>query len=506
MSHWVIAPILLPAFAAMACVLAGGCLRIQRAIGLTSSAALVLISIALLAQAASGSYQVYQLGDWPAPFGIVLVLDRLSALMLLLTALVVLAATASAAQGVDARGGHFHALLLFQTMGVNGAFLTGDLFNLFVFFEVLLIASYGLLMHGGGERRLRAGVHYVVINLTGSALFLIAVSLLYGVTGTLNLADLSARAATLPQSDAALLRAAGLLLFGVFAIKAAAFPLYFWLPAAYSAAAAPVAAAFAIMTKVGVYAIVRVSEIGFGDGAGVAANLADGWLLPVALVTLALGATGALAAQTLRGLVAYLTVASVGTLLTAAGLSGEQALAAGLYYMAHSTLTIAALFLVADLIARSRGDSADRLREAPAVAQPALLGTLFLVSAVAVAGMPPLPGFIGKALLLDAAVGGGGMAWVWTVVLATGLMAVIALARAGSLLFWKTLKDAPAQAPVPLAQAAPAIALIAAVLLLSVFAGPVKRYADATAAQLADAAAYRSAVLGAGEGARGRAR
>jgi multicomponent K+:H+ antiporter subunit D len=501
MSHWVIAPILLPAFAAMACVLTGRRLGLQRAVGLGSSVVLVLTSIALLFQAAQGATQVYELGNWPAPFGIVLVLDRLSALMLLLTSLVVLAASASAIRGADAHGSHFHALLLFQTMGLNGAFLTGDLFNLFVFFEVLLIASYGLLTHGGGEQRLRAGVHYVVINLTGSALFLIAVSLLYGVTGTLNLADLSQRAATLPQSDAALLRAAGLLLFGVFAIKAAAFPLYFWLPAAYTAASAPVAAAFAIMTKVGVYSIMRVSGIGFGPGAGVAANLIDGWLLPVALLTLALGTIGALAAMSLRRLVAYLTVASVGTLLTAVGLSGEPALAAGLYYMVHSTLTIAALFLVADLIAGNRGEGADRLKSA--APQPALAGGLFLVSAVAVAGLPPLPGFIGKALLLDAAVGRPEMAWVWGVVLVAGLMSVIALARAGSLLFWKTLKGAPAAVALPMAQAAPAIALIAALLLLSVFAGPVKRYADATAAQLADVAGYRAAVRGTGAEAEG---
>lgn len=494
MNHWVIAPVLLPAFAAMACVLAAGRLGLQRVIALAASVALVLLAAALLAAAAEGGWQVYRLGDWPAPFGIVLVLDRLSALMLLLNALVVLAACASAAQGEDARGSHFHALLLFQTMGVNGAFLTGDLFNLFVFFEVLLIASYGLLTHGGGERRLRAGMHYVVINLTGSALFLVAVSLLYGVTGTLNLADLAGRAAALPQGDAALLRAAGLLLFGVFAIKAAAFPLYFWLPAAYSAAAAPVAAAFAIMTKVGIYAIIRVSETGFGAGAGVAANLAGDWLLPAGLLTLVLGALGALAAPHLRGLLAYLTVASVGTLLIAAGLSGKAALAAGLYYMAHSTLTMAALFLIAGLIAGSRGEVADRLKPGGA-APPALLGLLFLVAAMAVAGLPPLPGFIGKALLLDAAIGRDGMAWVWALVLVGGLLAVIALARAGSLFFWKTVKEAPPLAPATPARALPAAALIGVAVLLSVFAGPVMRYADATAIQLGDVAGYRAAVL-----------
>ncbi|MDP1603357.1 MAG: proton-conducting transporter membrane subunit, partial [Legionella sp.] len=243
-----------------------------------------------------------------------------------------------------------------------------------------------------------------------------------------------------------------------------------------------------------IYAIIRLSETGFGAGAGVAANLAGDWLLPAGLLTVVLGAIGASAALHLRGLLAYLTVASVGTLLIAVGLSGEAALAAGLYYMVHSTLTMAALFLIAGLIADSRGAVADRLKTGGA-APPALLGVLFLVAAVAVAGLPPLPGFIGKALLLDAAIGRVGMAWVWAVVLVSGLLALITLARAGSLFFWKTLKDAPRPMAAAPTRAIPAVALIALVVLLSVFAGPVKRYADATAIQLGDVAGYRAAVL-----------
>src|SRR5690606_2213561 len=231
----------------------------------------------------------YRLGDWPAPFGIVLVLDRLSALMLVLTAAVALFSLLHAVQGQDRAGPLYHPLFQLQLVGLNGAFLTGDLFNLFVFFEILLIASYCLLVHGSTAPRLRAGVHYVVLNLAGSSLFLIAVGTLYGVTGTLNMADMAQKVALLGAPDAALVRSAALLLLVVFALKAALVPLYFWLPAAYSAASAPVAALFAIMTKVGVYSIVRVYTLIFGSGGGVAAEVATPWLLPLALLTVVLG-------------------------------------------------------------------------------------------------------------------------------------------------------------------------------------------------------------------------
>ena len=327
--------------------------------------------------------QPYFVGDWPAPFGIVLVLDRLAALMLAIAAVIALAALAAAVAGErpwDARGRFFHPLFQFQLMGLNGAFLTGDLFNLFVFFEVLLVASYCLLLHGQGDARLRAGLHYVVVNLAASALFLVGVALLYSITGTLNLADLALRVPRVPPPDAPLVRAAALLLLVVFGVKAAAFPLYLWLPRAYAAAAAPVAALFALMTKVGVYSIVRVHGVVFGPDAGEAALVAAPWLAPAALATALLGVVGALAAPTLGRMAAYLTVASVGTLLIAVGAfstarSGRRALLSAALVAGRGRRCSWSWARSACGAARSATVSS----RAPRSSSPALLGALFVL-------------------------------------------------------------------------------------------------------------------------------
>jgi multicomponent K+:H+ antiporter subunit D len=496
MNHLAIAAILLPAFAGFLLIfLLRTATGLQRAVSVGATALLVALCALLLAQASSGAYQVYELGNWPAPFGIVLVLDRLSAFMLLLTSVVALFALLAAVLGDDLKGKNFHALFQFQLMGLNIAFLTGDIFNLFVAFEVLLIASYGLLLHGGGEARTRAGIHYVVINLAGSALFLVAVGLIYGVTGTLNMADLALKTALVPAADAPLLAAGGLLLLVVFAIKAALLPLYFWLPGAYSAATPAVAALFAIMTKVGVYAIIRVYTLVFGAEAGAVTSLAEPYLLPAALATLSLGMIGALAARSLRLLIAYLTVASIGTLLTGVGLFSQAGFTAALYYTVHSTLVTAALFLLAGTIAAQRGEAGDRLLPGPALAQPALLGTLFFATAVAAAGLPPLSGFLGKLLVMESALSHAGLPWVWAIILITSLLGLIGLSRAGSMLFWKLSDDRPAIGGGSSLALAPATGLLGLLVLMSVFAGPLARLSEATAAQLLDTRGYVEAVL-----------
>lgn len=503
MNHAIILPVLLPLVAAVLLLFAARRgLALQRALSLAATLTLLAVGVQLLMASAGGAVQVYALGNWPAPFGIVLVLDRLSALFVSLTAVVAAVSLASAVQGADAAGRHFHALFQLQLMGLNGAFLTGDLFNLFVFFEILLIASYGLLLHGGGAARLRAGIHYVIINLAASSLFLVAVALLYGVTGTLNMADLALRVAGAATADAGLIRAAALLLLVVFAVKAAVFPLYLWLPGAYSVAAAPVAALFAIMTKVGVYAIVRVYTLIFGADAGPAADAAAPWLLPFALATLALGMLGALAADGLHRLVAYLVVASTGTQLAAVGLFSENGIAASLYYLAHSTFALAALFLLAELIARQRGEQADGFVSAPAVAQPLLLGLLFLAGAAVVAGLPPFSGFLGKIMVLTAARGTPPGYWVWGTVLVAGLLGLIALSRAGSTLFWRTTSDQPPPhvAPARPYAAAPVVVLLAANVLLATFADPARAFVDAVAQQLAARSGYIESVLDLGNG------
>ena len=350
------------------------------------------IAAALVAGAAQGEIRAYFVGDWPAPYGIVLVVDRLSALMLLLTSLVAVPVLWYASGGWDARGRYFHALFQFLLMGLNGAFVTGDLFNLFVFFEVLLIASYVLMVHGQGRERFRVGLHYVVLNLAASALFLIGVALLYAKTGTLNMADLALRVPLVTGPDALVVQSAAFILLVVFGFKAALLPLSLWLPATYANACAPVAAMFAIMTKVGVYAIWRVHGVIFGADAGDSAYTALPMLLPLALGTCAVGVFGALAARTMERLVAWLTVASVGTVLAALGLFSGPAWSAGMYYMANSTLVIAGLFLLTELVAAQRGDAADKLEPASPLAQPTLLGVMLLLAAASAAGLAAAAG------------------------------------------------------------------------------------------------------------------
>jgi len=509
-AHLPILPVLLPSLAAIVLLLIGdhgadahgshGHHRLlwARRISLASCLLLLGVAVLLVAQAAGGELQVYRVGEWPAPYGIALVIDRLSAMMLLLTAAVALPVLWYATGGWDGHGRHFHALFQFQLMGLGGAFVTGDVFNLFVFFEVLLIASYVLMLHGQGRERLRAGLHYVVLNLTASALFLVGVALLYAKTGTLNLADLALRVPMVSGPDAVVVQAAAWLLLVVFGFKAALLPLSLWLPATYAAASAPVAALFAIMTKVGVYSILRVHGVVFGAGAGDSALTAQPLLLPLALGTSLVGVLGALAATTLPRLVAWLTVASVGTVLTALGLFNEAAWSAGLYYMANSTLVVAGLFLLAELVAAQRGEAAARLAPAAALPQSAMLGLMLLLAAASMAGLPPLPGFIGKLMLLEAASGHAWQAGVWTVVLGVGFLTMVGLARAGSVLFWHVREDLPAAtssgSSAKLLTAT--LALLAATVAMSVFAAPIQRYTAAAAQQLGDRDAYARAVLG----------
>ena len=500
MSHWIAAPILLPALIAALMLLAGERrLVLQRALGFASCAGLAAIAAAAVQSSAADVVQPYALGDWPAPFGVTLVLDRLAAMMLAVTAVVALAALGAAVAGKrawDTRGRFFHPLVQFQLMGLNGAFLTGDLFNLFVFFEVLLIASYCLLLHGQGEARFRAGLHYVVVNLAASALFLIGVALLYSVTGTLNLADLALRVPRISGSDAPLASTAALLLLVVFAVKAAAFPLYLWLPRAYAAAAAPVAALFALMTKVGVYSIVRVHGVVFGPDAGDAALVAAPWLAGAALATALFGVLGALAAATFGRMAAYLTIASVGTLLIAVSAFSTAALGAALYYLLHSTLAVAALFLVVERITAQRGATGDRLEQGAAVGNPALLGTLFVVVAAALVGLPPLSGFVGKVMILRSTALLPAAPLLWSVILVVGLLTLIGLMRAGSIVFWKAAPSGAIPAQRDAAALVPPVALVACGIALAAFAEPVKQYADAAARQLGDRARYATAVLG----------
>ncbi|MCF6234585.1 MAG: monovalent cation/H+ antiporter subunit D [Rhodobacteraceae bacterium] len=506
MMHLIVLPVVLPAILAPFIIMAiRHHMDLQRIFSLAGTVALVAITLTLLAQAATGDIQVYELGNWPAPFGIVLVLDRLSALMIALTALLGLAVLLYViGTDWDLKGRHFHPLFQFQLMGVMGAFLTGDAFNLFVFFEVLLIASYGLMIHGGGARRLRAGVQYVVYNLLGSTLFLFALGTLYAVTGTLNMADLAERVAVLPADETALIRVGAVLLLVVFAIKAAVLPLHFWLPASYANAPMPVAALFAIMTKVGAYSILRMYTLVFGPDVGSTDGLVGDWLLPAALLTLGAGTLGILGARKIGKLVAFSAIASMGTLLIAISLFTEQATGAAIYYIIHSTFATGMMFLVADLIVSRRGGI---IAPGTPMAQNGLIASLFFAGAIALSGMPPLSGFIGKLLVMDGARDADQWALIWGVILIASLVTVVGFARAGSLIFWKGYEAEPPDEGTQETHPAPTSALpfvavfglLAGLILLSVFAGPVHDYARATAGQLFDPQEYIGAVLRGGK-------
>ncbi|MDT8311022.1 MAG: monovalent cation/H+ antiporter subunit D, partial [Methylophaga sp.] len=399
-------PVLLPLIGGIAILLAQSAgIGVQRMLNLGFTLVLLLLTGWGLQQSLGGDYQVILLGDWQAPFGIVMVLDRLSAMMLFITALLASAALWYAmTSDTDKQGHHFHVLFQIQLFGLNGAFMTGDLFNLFVFFEVLLLASYGLLLHGGGRLRTRAGLHYVVINLIGSTLFLFAVGTLYGMLGTLNIADMAVAVQSVAAEDRSVVTAAALLLLVVFGIKAAMFPVYMWLPGAYAYTSAPVAALFAIMTKVGLYAMIRVHGTIFGESAGELAFVHSNWILMLGLITLFLAALGVMAARILRQQVAYLILASVATLLIAIGINNQAALSGALYYLIHSTFIGAALFLLADVIRTARGSHADTFTKATPVDRPILVGSVFMLLAIAISGMPPLSGFFGKLMILNAAI------------------------------------------------------------------------------------------------------
>jgi multicomponent K+:H+ antiporter subunit D len=510
-AHLVALPVVLPLAAAAAILLLNERRHsLKAAISLAVSVALVAAALALVARADTPVTLVYRLGDWAAPFGIVLVADRLSAVMVLLASVLGLAALVFSLARWHRAGPHFHSLAHFLLAGLNGAFLTGDLFNLFVFFELLLAASYALALHGSGIARVRASLHYIVINLAASLLFLIGVSLMYGVAGTLNLADLALRLPQLPPEDRVLLEIGAATLGIAFLVKAGMWPLGFWLPAVYSAAAAPAAALFSILSKVGVYGVARVWLVVFGGEQG------SGFLIWGGIATLVFGTLGLLGSQNLARLASFSLFVSSGTLLAALGLGSPAATAAALYYLVASTLGVAALFLLIELVERSRAPGADILavtaeafgltdeqpppEEEAGVTIPAtmaILGLSFACAALLIAGLPPLPGFLAKFALLAPLLQADAVpSAVWALLallLLSGLAAVIGLGRVGVRVFWGAEDRIVLR--LRIVEIAPIGLLLAACMALTAAAGPAMRYAHQAAQHLHAPASYVEEVL-----------
>ena len=524
LQHFIVLPILLPLLTgALLIPVKQSRYALKFALSVTSTVLLWLLAASLLVMADNGYWPddigVYLAANWVAPFGIALLVDRLTALMLLLTATIALAVLVFSAKRWDRVGIQFHTLFQFLLMGLNGAFLTNDLFNLFVFFEVMLAASYGLVLHGYNLRRIRAGMQYIAINLAASLLFLIGVALIYGAAGTLNIADLSQRVASLGAQDAWLLQVGASILALAFLTKGAMWPLGFWLPTTYASASAPVGAMLVLMTKVGVYAVLRVWLAVFGDAAGALDGFGLAALSVGGMATLAFGALGMLASQDGGRMAGYGAIISSGTLLAVIGHSGSAVLASGLYYLLGSTLAMAAFMLLIELTERIRPPGAaliaitmeafaieDKPEEPVGVGIPgslAFLGLSFAACALVISGMPPLAGFVAKfslfhAMLASTAEMDGGVptrTWVLIALMVSGgLAAIIALMRLGVRTFWAAGAVTPPRLKV--SEAAPVTALVLLCVLLTVQAGTVFDYLGRTVDGLARNADYSARVLG----------
>ena len=525
MPHLMVVPILLPMLTAGAMLLLGeGRRPAKLVLGMGSALAGLAVSVTLLVWVEGHGVVAYLPGNWPAPFGIALAVDRLSAGMLVLTWTLGTCALSFASARWHRAGVHFHPLFQLQLMGLSGAFLTADVFNLFVFFEIMLAASYGLLLHGSGRPRVKAGVHYVAVNLAASSLFLIGVAMIYGVTGTLNMAELSARLSEGPVANRHLVDAGAAILAVAFLAKAAAWPLNFWLVPAYAAATPPVAGLFAVLTKVGIYALVRLWTLMFAGGP-LAGFGADG-LLVFGVVTSVLAALGMLASHRMADQAAAGVMVSAGTMLAALGMGEEAVLGGAVYYLVGSTLASSTFFLLVDLIERWRrgatvvdeapflsatledqdvnlDDEEEPLVAVPFPASTALMALAFVACALLISGLPPLSTFVGKLGMLAAALGpredGGAVpfrSWLFVgVLLGSGLLTLVALTRTGIRTFWSQTQREPPR--VRAAEGLPVVALLVAGAALTLAAAPAMEYARATARSLHDRRGYIDAVLGA---------
>lgn len=498
LEHIPILPVLLPLIAGFMILISKRFgINIQRKISCIAVGLLIFVALKALYFTTIVPHTVYSLGNWQAPFGIVLVLDKLSIVMVLLTAVLAFGALwYSVSEKTDSQNEHFHVLFQLQLFGLNGAFLTGDLFNLFVFFEILLLASYSLLLHGKGENRTKAGLHYVVINLVGSTLFLFAVGALYGILGTLNIADLALQVSKLNPDNVSIVASAGLLLLVVFGLKAAMFPLYLWLPNAYSKTSAPVAAFFAIMTKVGIYAIIRVHGTIFGENAGVLAYYHIPWVLNIGLVTLILATLGVLASKELKTQVAYVVLASVSVLLVSIGINTAESLSGTVFYMVHSTLTAGGFFLIADIIVKQRGGIGNIMTQTAPFSKAILTGSIFFVFAIAAAGLPPLSGFFGKVMILSSALENTHMGIIFTLIIISSLLVVVALARTGSNIFYDT-KPEEKVLPFTLKNSTlfSVMFLFMFIPLMVIFANPITGFTDSIGTELLDTTSYIESIL-----------
>ncbi|MEM0962959.1 MAG: Na+/H+ antiporter subunit D [Bacteroidota bacterium] len=495
MSWLVVLPVLVPMVTAVAALLAKRSVRAQRGISVAGASGLLGVSVALMAGVWQDGIQVAQMGEWPAPFGITLVADLLGAVMVLITAIVGLAAIVYSLASVDAERErfHYHPLYHVLLMGVCGAFLTGDLFNLYVWFEVLLISSFVLLVLGNGRGQVRGAVVYVLINLVGSMGFLAAIGLLYGVTGTLNLADLSVRLAEVGSPG--LVTAISMLFLIAFGIKAAVFPLFFWLPASYHTPPIAISAIFAgLLTKVGVYALIRVFTLLFTQDIGFTHTI----LLWIAGLTMVTGVLGAASQTDVRKILSFHIISQIGYMIMGLALFTPLALVGAVFYIVHHIVVKANLFLVAGVAERIVGSFELKNLGGLYRAHP-WLAVLFLIPAFSLAGFPPLSGFWAKLILIKAGLDVG--AWVIVgVALVVGLLTLFSMTKIWNGAFWTPLADGlsmrSASGRGMALMVSPVAVLCMLTLTIGLWAEPFLVFAEAAAASLLDPTDYVAAVLG----------
>ena len=455
----------------------------------------LVASVALMGVVFDAGVVAGQMGNWPAPFGITLVADLLSAVMVLITAITGFAVAIYALGDITERQAKlgYHALFQMLLAGVTGAFLTGDLFNLYVWFEVMLIASFGLLILRGGKEQIDGGVKYVALNLISTILFLTGIGLLYGMTGTLNFADLAVKVETVENQG--LLTVIAMMFMLAFGVKAAVFPLFFWLPAAYHAPSFSVSAVFAgLLTKVGVYALIRTFTLVFDQDVGLTHTV----LLWVASLTMVIGVLGAAAQSDFRKVLSFHIISQIGYMILGLALMTPLALAGAVFYLVHHIIVKANLFLIAGITSRLTGGTeiykiGGLYKSAP------FLAILFLIPALSLAGFPPLSGFWAKYIVVKASLD----AQMWVVAfiaLAVGLMTIYSMTKIWAEAFWKPhpagIEPDLRALPNKTAQIIPVAGLAVLTIIIGLNPDPFVVFAERAAGQLLDPSAYISAVLG----------
>jgi multicomponent Na+:H+ antiporter subunit D len=504
-------PILIPLVAAALSLTAWRSLRVQRVLAVSGTAALTAAGVWLFAETRSGVILVSQMGDWPAPFGVTLVADVFSAVMVLVTGVIGLTLAVYSLGSIDQRRETFgyYALMHILLAGVCGAFLTGDLFNLYVWFEVMLIASFVLMALGGEVDQLRGAIYYVTINLVSSAVFLAAVGIIYGATGSLNMADLAAKLAA-EATRPALATTLGVMLLFTFGVKAAVFPLFFWLPASYHTPPAAVSALFAgLLTKVGVYALIRTFTLIFVHDTA----YTHGLLLIVSGLTMLAGVMGAMVQSEMRRILSFHIISQIGYMVAGLALFGlttdpnlrALALAAAVFYIVHHILVKTNLFLVSGVVDRLQGTFhlgplGGLYRQRPG------FSILFAVPAMALVGMPPLSGFFAKLAIIRVALALEQYVLV-LVALVTSLLTMYSMTKIWNEAFWKEAPEGegtivptsedPEQGRLRPLMVGPIIALAAMTIAIGIGAEQVFDVAHQAGRQLAAPELYIEAVLGA---------